>query len=106
MADSYDVFRKLRDEIEESRFDFIRKDLELCLTSAAVAETAHNMHDREYAEHSLAIAEKSYSNMLRSFSQATGGTGEVGEELQLKFKQVRERLDGLQWLIQSKPPLH
>jgi hypothetical protein len=101
VADAYDVFRKLRAEIEQSRFDFIRKDVEMCLTFAAVAEIAHNMGQRDPAERSLAKAEKRYSDMLRSFPQATGVPGEVEKELQSKFRQVRERLDGLQRLVQS-----
>ena len=49
-------------------------------------------------ERTLASAEKGYSDMLRYFSQATGMTAEVEKELQSKFKQLRERLDGLQRL--------
>ena len=33
--------------------------------------------------------------MLRYFHKAMGMTGEVDKELQAKFKQVRERLDGI-----------
>jgi hypothetical protein len=89
---------RLRDEIEQARVDFIRTDLGVCMTFATVAETAYSMGHREHAERTLASAEKGYSDMLRYFSQATGMTVEVEKELQSKFKQLRERLDGLQRL--------
>jgi hypothetical protein len=72
--------------------------LDLCLTFATVAETAMSMGHREHAERTLASAEKGYSDMLRYFTQAKGMTAEVEKELQSKFKQLRERLDGLQRL--------
>jgi hypothetical protein len=34
--------------------------------------------------------------MLRFFSEATGMTAEVESELQTTFKELRDRLDGLQ----------
>jgi uncharacterized coiled-coil DUF342 family protein len=91
----------LRDDIERSRLDFIRTDLGVCFTFATVAETAYNMGHREHAERTIASAEKGYSDMLRYFSQTTGLTAEVERELWSKFKQLRERLDGLQRLKQS-----
>jgi hypothetical protein len=100
VADPYQAFRKLRAEIEQSRFDLIRTDLGLCLTFA-VAVTAINMGHRERAKRTLTKAEKGYSDMFRFFSQATGVTAEVERELESKFKQLRERLDGLQRLVQS-----
>ena len=65
------------------------------MTFATVAETAYSMGHREHAERTLASAEKGYSDMLRFLSQARGMTAEVAKELQLKFRQLRERLDGL-----------
>ena len=56
------------------------------------------MGHREHAKRTIASAEKGYSDMLRYFSQAKGMTPEVEKELQSKFKQLRERLDGLQRL--------
>jgi hypothetical protein len=93
-----DLFQnlRLRDEIEQARLDFISTDLGVCLTFAAVAETANSMGHREHAERTIAAAEKGYSDMLRYFSQAKRMTAEVELELQSKFKQLRERLDGLQ----------
>jgi uncharacterized coiled-coil DUF342 family protein len=55
----------------------------------------------EHAARTIASAEKGYSDMLRYFSQTTGLTAEVERELWSKFKQLRERLDGLQRLKQS-----
>jgi hypothetical protein len=63
-----------------------------------VAETDHNMGNREHVERTCSNAEKGYSDMIRFYSQATGITAQVAEELQSKFKQPRERLDGLQRL--------
>ena len=83
------------DEIEHARLDFIRTGLGVCMTFAAVAETAISMGHREHAERTIARAEKGYSDTLRYFSQAKGMTAEVDKELQAKFKQVRERLDGI-----------
>ena len=83
---------------EQSRLNFIRTDLGVCLTLATVAEGAYSIGHGERAERSLASAEKGYSDMLRYFSQAKGMRAEVEEELQSKFKQLRERLDGLQRL--------
>ena len=70
----------------------------MCLTFATVAETAISMGHWEHAERTIASAEKGYSDMLRLFSQAKGLTAEVEWELQSKFRQLRERLDGLQLL--------
>jgi hypothetical protein len=90
------VPRRLQDEIEQSRLNLIRTDLDVCLTFAAVAETAYSMGRREHAERTLASAEKGYFDMLRFFSQARGMTTEVEKQLQSMFRQLRERLDGLQ----------
>jgi hypothetical protein len=98
VGDLFHENRRLRAEIEQSRLDLIRTDLDLCLTFATVAETAMSMGHRGHAERTFASAEKGYSDMLRYFTQATGMTAEVAKELQSKFKQLRERLDGLQRL--------
>ena len=73
----------------------------MCLTFAKVAGTAISMGHLEHAERTIASAEKGYSDMLRYFSQATGMTAEVEKELWLKFRRLRERLDGLQRPEQS-----
>jgi hypothetical protein len=88
----------LRRESEQIRIDFIRADLDVCLTFAAIVESEYNMGNREHAERTLAETEKGYSDMLRFFALAKGLTPEVEKELQSKFKYVRERLDGLQRL--------
>jgi hypothetical protein len=88
----------LRHEIEQSQLDFIRTDLVVCLTLAAVSATAYNMGDREHAERTLESAEKGYSDMLRFYSQANRLTPEVEKELKSKFQHLRERLDGLRRL--------
>jgi hypothetical protein len=89
---------QLRDETEQARLDFIRTDLELCLTFASVVEMEYRMGNREHAERTLAEAEKGYSDMLRLFSQAKGLTVEVQEALQSKFRHLRERLDAVRLL--------
>src|SRR5260370_36915910 len=96
MGTPFDRWVTLQDDFEEARLDLIRTDLDLCLTFATVAETAMSMGHREHAERTLARAEKGYSDMLRYFTQATGMTAEVKKELQSTFKQLRERLDGVQ----------
>jgi len=82
-------------EFEQSRLDFIRVDLELCLTFAAIADRSFRMGHRKNAERNLANAEKGYSDMSHFFSQATGITEQIEMELQSKFKLLRDRLDGL-----------
>jgi len=74
----------LRAETERARLDFIRTDLGVL---PHVAETAISMGHGEHADRTIASAEKSYSDMLRFFSQATGMTA-----LWSKFRQLRERL--------------
>jgi hypothetical protein len=86
----------LRSELERTCLDFIRADLELCLTFAALADRSFEMGHRKDAERNLANAEKGYSDMSRFFSWATGITAEIEEEIQSKFQLLRDRLDGLQ----------
>jgi hypothetical protein len=86
---------KLRAETEQARLDFIWTDLDVCMTFATVVESEYNMGNHEHAERTLAEAEKGYSDMNRFFSQAKGLTPEAEARFQSKFKQVRERLDGL-----------
>jgi hypothetical protein len=45
---------RLQDEIEQSRLDLIKTDLDLCLTFATVADTAMSMGHREHAERTIA----------------------------------------------------
>jgi hypothetical protein len=54
------------------------------------------MGHRVRAERNIVNSEKGYSDMLRYYAQATGMTPEVEMELWWKFRQLRERLDGLQ----------
>ena len=86
----------LRDDIEQARLDFIRTDLQVCITLAWVAETAYDSGSREHAARAIATAERGYSDLLRLFSQAKLLTPEAREELQSTFKRLREQLDGLQ----------
>ena len=67
----------------------------MCLTLAGLAETKYRLGNREYAEETLARAEKGYSDMHRFFARARGMTAEVEMGMQSKFKELRERLDGL-----------
>jgi hypothetical protein len=87
---------RLRDDIERVRLDFIRTDLQVCLTLASLAGTEYDCGNREHAERTTASAEKGYADMLRYFSQAKNPTPEARKELQSTFKRLRERLDGLQ----------
>jgi hypothetical protein len=69
VADPDQDFLRLQSEIEQARLDFIRTDLGVCMTFAAVAETAISMGHPEHAERTIATAEKGYTDMLRYFSQ-------------------------------------
>jgi hypothetical protein len=92
---SFHDWSKLRDEIEQTRLDVIWTDLEVILTFATIVESEYNMGNLEHAERTLASAEKGYSDMLRYFSKAKGLPPGIETKFQSKFKQVRERLDGL-----------
>ena len=89
--------RLLRNQFAQTRLDLIRTDLDTCLAFANIAETEYSMGNREHAAQTLGKAEKGYSDMLRFFSQAeaAGISPETTEELKSKFRQVRNRLDGL-----------
>jgi hypothetical protein len=81
--------------MDQLLIDFIKADLDLCLTFMDVAETEFNVGNREHAERSCLNAEKGYADMLRFFSRATGMTAEVADELKSRFNRLRERLDGV-----------
>jgi hypothetical protein len=91
----------LRADFDRRHLDFIGADLELCLTFAAIADWSFKTGHQKNAERNLANAEKGYSDMSRFFSRATGLTTQIEEELQLKFKLVRDRLEGLRRFKQS-----
>jgi hypothetical protein len=96
VGDLFHEWLRLRDDIERVRLDFIRADLQVCLTLTNVAETKYDLGNWEQAARPIASAEKGYSTLLRLFSQAKHLTPEAKKELQLAFKRLRERLDGLQ----------
>ena len=102
MADPSDRWLKLREDTEQTRFDFIRTDLDLCLTFADVAETAYSMGHREHADQTIATAEKGFADMLQFFSKAEGLTAQQEQELQSKFQLLRE-LDGIAAKNTSQP---
>lgn len=95
MGDLFLESLRIQDETERARLEFIRTDLDLCLTFATVAETAYSMGHREHAEQIVARAEHGYATLVRFFSKATGLTPGIQQELQSKFKELRDRLDAL-----------
>jgi hypothetical protein len=95
VEDPFLKWSALRDQTEQVRLDFIRTDLEVCLTFAAVVETEYDMGNRDHAERTLAEAEKGYSTLLGLLSQAKGLQLETENELHTRLKQLRERLDRL-----------
>ena len=98
MGDLFHETLRIWAETEQARLDFIRTDLDVCLALTDVAETKHKMGQREQAARTIASVEKAYSDMHRFFSQARGMTPKIENELQSKFRQVRERLDELKRL--------
>jgi hypothetical protein len=96
--DPFQESLRLRADRAQIRLNFIRTDLEVCLTLTGLAETKFRMGNRERAERILARAEKRYSDLLRFSSLERGIAAEGQRELQSKFKKVRERLDGLKRL--------
>jgi hypothetical protein len=95
VTDPFEESLRIQNEAEQTRLDLIWTDLDVILTLASVAETEYKMDNQEHAAQTLASAEKGYSEMLRYFSLATGLTPEVAGKTEAKFKDVRERLDGL-----------
>jgi hypothetical protein len=95
VANPFDRSLRLRKKIEQARLDFIWTDLGVILTLATIVEMESREGNRKHAERTLAKAEKGYSDMLRFFSQAKGLAAETEREFQSRFRQVRERLDGL-----------
>lgn len=85
----------LRNDPTQGCLDFIRTDLQMCLTLAKIAEGEYGLGNREHAERTLAAIEKGYSTLVRFFSEAEGLTAEQENELWSKFIQLGERLDGL-----------
>jgi len=85
----------IRAKADQARIDFIKLDLDLCLTLADVADTAIGMHHLDHAERAISKAEKGYSDLLQLFSHASGMTEDVQKELRSKFTHLRERLDEL-----------
>jgi hypothetical protein len=95
----FDQFSELQNQTEQARLDFIKTELDLCATFAAIVETEYSLGNREHAYRTMAEAEKAHSEALRAFSQATGLTPKAEQELQRRFKHLRDRLDGLQRLL-------
>jgi hypothetical protein len=96
MGSPIDRWVTLRNDIDRVRLEFIRGDLQVCLTLASLADTEHNLDNREHAAKTVASAEKGYSDMLRYFSQAKNLAPGAKIELQSTFQRLRERLDRLQ----------
>lgn len=95
MGDSFSKWSDLQEQTEEARLDFIKTDLEVCFSFAAVVETEYKMGNREHAERTLADAEKGYSTLIRLMSQTKGLQPETENGLQTRLKHLRERLDRL-----------
>ena len=96
MCRSFDQWVTLRDDVDRVRVDFIRADLQVCLSLASIADTEYDLGNREHAARTTANAEKGYSAMLRYFSQAKNLAPCTEAELQFTLHRLRERLDRLQ----------
>jgi hypothetical protein len=69
-----------------ARLDLIRTDLNVCLTFAAVAETAISMGHREHAKRTIARTEKGYSDMLMVFSHGDGDDIRSGKRTAIEIQ--------------------
>jgi hypothetical protein len=96
MGSPIDRWVTLRNDVDRVRLDFIRADLQVCVTLASIADTEYDLGNREHAARTIASAEKGYSDMLRYFSQAKNLAPGAKIELQSTFQRLRERLDRLQ----------
>jgi hypothetical protein len=82
MGSPFDRQATLLDDAAQLCLDFIRTDLQVCLTLTSVAETAINSGNPEHSARTIATAERGYSTLLRFFSRTKHLTREAREELQ------------------------
>jgi hypothetical protein len=61
------AFQQLYQDEQRNRLNFLRTEIDVCLTLIKLAETRLQMGNRETAERSLAEAEKAYFTLVRSF---------------------------------------
>jgi hypothetical protein len=92
----FDDSLRIRHESEQTRLEFIKTDLEICLTLADLVATKHRLGDSEHARQTLAKAEKGYSDVARLFAATKDLSPDIHQEIESGLKRLRERLDGLQ----------
>jgi hypothetical protein len=93
MGGAFDKWANLRDETEQRRLDFIRRELETCRTFASLAATEHQIGDREAAEHCTRESKKAYCTAIRFLSRVASSEERRGFET--KLGELRETLDDL-----------
>ena len=95
MTDPLHERQRIQAQAKREHVQSIGMKLEVLHTYAALAETHRSCGNRIHAARLLEEAERRYSMLLQFHFRANGMTAELDEEFQSKFKQVRERLNGL-----------
>lgn len=93
-----DPSEKQRRDLDQDRVAFLKTDLDMCFTLAALAETRFDIGDRELAEAAIQDAEKGYETLKRFLSDpkhTSHMSAEQHGELSAGLQRLRERLDGL-----------
>ena len=98
MDDFGEQVSELQAQSDRTRIDFLRTDLQICFTFAALAETEFEAGERDNAKRSLEDAEKGYATVSRFTTDprhASHIPPEVLHELVTQLRQLREALDNL-----------
>ena len=93
-----DPSAKLRAEVDSNRVNFLKTEVALGLTFAAVAARHYETGNHESAERSVANSEKAYETASRFLSDPKHLqhlAEEEVRELTGELERLRERLDGL-----------
>lgn len=98
MTDPLHERQRIRHQAKREHVKSIGLKLEVLHSYADLAETHRSCGNRKHAARLLEEAERRYSMILQFHFKLSELTAELDEQFQPKFKQVRERLNGLQRL--------
>jgi hypothetical protein len=93
-----DPSAKLKAEFDSNRVNFLKTEVALGFTFAAVAARNYETGNPEFAERSMANSEKAYETVTRFLSDPKHLkhlTEEEVRDLTAELERLRERLDGL-----------
>ncbi|SRR5260221_497443 len=84
---------------EQTRYEFLTTDLEVCFTFAKVVEAKIRLNDREAAEGALVKAERGYDTIRRFLADVRNS--EHRKEIETKLNRLRTSLDALRSQLKS-----